>query len=94
MASRAAAPAVPSRQRGRPRVHIETWSKVSVVLFDRQLRRLDRLKRRLGTKPHGLNRAEIIRAVLDAALDCCPGDVRVSSEAELRQVLTRRFTRP
>ena len=29
--------------RGRPPVHQETWSKVSVVLFDRQIVHLDRL---------------------------------------------------
>ena len=55
---------------GRPPVHQETWSKVSVVLFDRQITQLDRLatdRRRKDGKR--LNRAEIIRALIDALLD-------------------------
>src|SRR4029453_18689667 len=49
---------------GRPPVHNETWSKVSVVLFDRQILHLDRLTREIRSKTGKLlNRAEIIRAL-------------------------------
>src|SRR5258705_144834 len=47
MAKKRAKPAkarMPTRAgRGRPPVHNETWSKVSVVLFDRQIVHLDRI---------------------------------------------------
>ena len=36
--------------RGRPPVHQETWSKVSVVLFDRQIVHLDRLATEIRSK--------------------------------------------
>src|SRR4051794_12090990 len=49
--------------RGRPPVHRESWSKVSVVLFDRQIVHLDRLATDIrGRSGKILNRAEIIRA--------------------------------
>ena len=45
--------------RGRPPVHQETWSKVSVVLFDRQIVHLDRLTTDIrGTSGRVLNRAD------------------------------------
>src|SRR5256885_14554636 len=55
---------------GRPPVHTETWSKVSVVLFDRQVHHLDRLSSEVRAKRGKvLNRAEIIRALIDGLLD-------------------------
>src|SRR5262249_52514431 len=54
---------------GRPPVHSETWSKVSVVLFDRQIVHLDRLSTAIrGASGKTLNRAEIIRALIDGLL--------------------------
>lgn len=51
---------------GRPRVHAESWTKVSVVLLDRQVSFLDHyaadLRLVLG-KP--VKRAEIVRALAD-----------------------------
>ena len=56
--------------RGRPPVHVETWSKVSVVLFDRQILHLDRLSTDIrGKSGKVLNRAEIIRALIDGLID-------------------------
>src|SRR6478609_4087005 len=56
--------------RGRPPVHRETWSKVSVVLFDRQILHLDRLATDVRSKSGKiLNRAEIIRALIDGLID-------------------------
>ena len=50
--------------RGRPPVHQETWSKVSVVLFDRQIVHLDRIATDIrGKSGKVLNRAELIRAL-------------------------------
>ena len=55
---------------GRPPVHSETWSKVSVVLFDRQIHHLDRLATDIrGKTGKVLNRAEIIRALIDGLID-------------------------
>ena len=52
----------PKAARGRPPVHQESWSKVSVVLFDRQIVHLDRLATDIrGRSGKVLNRAEITK---------------------------------
>jgi hypothetical protein len=87
------APSKPAR--GRPPVHQEAWSKVSVVLFDRQIVNLDRLTtglRRKGGKP--FNRAEIIRALIDGLLDSGMNIVGTGSEADLRAKVARRLGTP
>ena len=81
--------------RGRPPVHQETWSKVSVVLFDRQILHLDRLTTSLrakGSKP--FNRAEIIRALIDGLLDSGMDIAGTGSEADLRAKVARRLGTP
>ena len=80
---------------GRPPVHNETWSKVSVVLFDRQILHLDRL----GTDFRGkngkvLNRAEIIRALIDGLIDSGMDVTAAGSEADLRARVARRLGTP
>ena len=80
--------------RGRPRVHRESWSKVSVVLFDRQIVHLDRLVSDLRTRTgQGLNRAEIIRALIDGLLDSGM-DISAVSEGDLRRRVARRLGTP
>jgi hypothetical protein len=80
---------------GRPPVHNESWSKVSVVLFDRQLAQLGRLavdgRNRAGKI---LNRAEIIRALIDGLLDSGMEIATVGSEADLRARVARRLGTP
>ena len=82
---------------GRPQVHQETWSKVSVVLFDRQIVHLDRLavnirgKDARGKKAKTLNRAEIIRALIDGLLDSGMDLTGSASEADVRARVTRRL---
>jgi len=80
---------------GRPPIHSETWSKVSVVLFDRQIRHLDRLAvDGRGKSGKALNRAEIIRALIDGLIDSGI-DVQAShSEADLRATVARRLGMP
>jgi hypothetical protein len=81
--------------RGRPPVHQETWSKVSVVLFDRQILELDRLAatlRRANSKV--LNRAEIIRALIDGLIDSGMDITAAASEADLRARVARRLGSP
>ena len=64
------------RQPGRPRKHADAWSKVSVVLFDRQTLLLDQLaseiraaNQKIGKKVI-LRRAELIRVLRRR----CPGE--------------------
>jgi len=81
--------------RGRPPVHQETWSKVSVVLFDRQILHLDRLAIDMRSKNgRVLNRAEIIRALIDALIDSGMDVTGSGSEADLRARVARRLGTP
>jgi len=81
--------------RGRPPVHQETWSKVSVVLFDRQILHLDRLSTDIrGTSGKVLNRAEIIRALIDGLIDSGMDITGSSSEGDLRARVARRLGSP
>ena len=80
---------------GRPPVHRETWSKVSVVLFDRQIHHLDRLGLDIrGKRGKVLNRAEIIRALIDGLIDSGMDVTPVVSEADLRGRVARRLGTP
>ena len=80
---------------GRPPVHRETWSKVSVVLFDRQIHHLDRLGIDIRDKSGKvLNRAEIIRALIDGLIDSGMDVTPASSEADLRGRVARRLGSP
>jgi hypothetical protein len=73
-------------------VHSEAWSKVSVVLFDRQIQHLDRLATTArGKVGKALNRAEIIRALIDGLIDSGIDVVSSASEAELRAMVARRL---
>ena len=82
----------PKAARGRPPVHQESWSKVSVVLFDRQVVHLDRLaadaRERNGKI---LNRAEIIRALIDGLIDSGMDITGSGSEGDLRARVARRL---
>ncbi len=82
----------PPAARGRPPVHSETWSKVSVVLFDRQIVHLDRLATDIRVKNGSvLNRAEIIRALIDGLIDSGLDVTGTGSEADLRARVARRL---
>lgn len=80
---------------GRPPVHSETWSKVSVVLFDRQVHHLDRLATDIrGKTGKVLHRAEIIRALIDGLIDSGMDITAAASEADLRGRVARRLGSP
>ena len=80
---------------GRPPVHNETWSKVSVVLFDRQIQHLDRLAVEIrGKSGKVLNRAEIIRALIDGLIDSGMDVTAAATEADLRARVARRLGSP
>src|SRR5581483_11260894 len=60
----------PRARRGRPRTHREAWTKVSVVMFERQVLDLDRLTTAIRSRSGAhLTRAEVIRSLLDALTD-------------------------
>jgi hypothetical protein len=85
----------PKASRGRPPVHQESWSKVSVVLFDRQIVHLDRLATDIrGRSGKVLNRAEIIRALIDGLIDSGLDVTATGSEADLRARVARRLGTP
>jgi hypothetical protein len=78
--------------RGRPPVHQETWSKVSVVLFDRQILHLDRLATDIRSQSGKvMNRAEIIRALIDGLIDSGMDISGTGTEADLRERVARRL---
>lgn len=82
----------PRAGRGRPPVHQETWSKVSVVLFDRQIVHLDRLATDIrGKSGKAINRAEIIRALIDGLIESGMDVTGSGSEADLRVRVARRL---
>jgi len=81
---------------GRPPIHAETWSKVSVVLFDRQIASLDHLATNLRARNGAkvFNRAEIIRALIDGLIDSGMDIAGAASEADLRARVARRLGTP
>ena len=78
--------------RGRPAIHDDKWSKVSVVLFDRQIVRMDdvinAIRRQTGIV---LTRAALIRAVIDGVLDSEFELTAIVSEGDLRKRLAKRL---
>jgi len=61
------------------------------VLFDRQVAQLDRLATHLrGKSGKALNRAEIIRALIDGLIDSGM-DISSATEKELRARVARRL---
>ena len=64
-------------------------------LFDRQILHLDRLTREIRSKTGKLlNRAEIIRALIDGLLDSGMDITPASSEGDLRARVARRLGSP
>jgi hypothetical protein len=66
---------------------------VSVVLFDRQISHLDSLGAR-SKSGKNLNRAEIIRALIDGLIDSGMDVTATVSEADLRARVARRLGTP
>ena len=83
----------PQAKLGRPPVHTDTWSKITVVLFDRQVVFLDRaavaVRERTGK---AISRAEIIRALIDG-LEASDLDIAsATTEAELKALVVDRLS--
>jgi hypothetical protein len=67
---------------------------VSVVLFDRQVADLDRLTRDMRRRGQAMNRAEIIRALIDGLIESGMDVIGAASEADLRARVARRLGTP
>ena len=82
------------RRPGRPPVHDEEWTKVTVVLFNRQIVFLDRLAANIRAQSGAaISRAQLIRAMIDALSD---GDIDLTtarSEQDLKATLLARLGR-
>jgi hypothetical protein len=73
-------------------VHREPWSKVSVVLMDRQILGLDQLVQNVRRNTRrALNRTVIIRALIDALFDSSVDVSSARSEAEVRRTILKRL---
>jgi hypothetical protein len=83
----------PRAKRGRPRTHREAWTKVSVVMFERQVLELDRLTTAIrGRTGANLTRAEVIRALLDALNESRLDITSVVSGAQLKRLLSQKLS--
>ena len=87
-------PAVGKRRPGRPPVHDEAWTKVTVVLFNRQIVFLDRLAANIRAQSGAaISRAQLIRAVVDAIADADIDLTTATSEADLKATILARLGR-
>ncbi len=82
------------RRPGRPPVHDEAWTKVTVVLFNRQIVFLDRLAANIRAQSGAaISRAQLIRALLDASSDADIDLTAATSEADLKATILARLGR-
>ena len=82
------------KKRGRRPSHTEVWTKVTVVLFDRQIVFLDRLGADIrAASGVAISRAHVIRALIDALSESDLDLTGTRSEADLKAILTARLGR-
>jgi hypothetical protein len=82
------------KKRGRRPSHTEHWTKVTVVLFDRQIVSLDRLGADIrAASGVAISRAHVIRALIDALTESGLDLTGTRSEADLKALLTSRLGR-
>ena len=80
------------RKPGRPPVHDEAWTKVTVVLFNRQIVFLDRLAAKIRARSGAaISRAQLIRALLDAVADADLDLTTSTSETDLKTTILARL---
>jgi hypothetical protein len=86
--------AVARRRPGRPPIHDEAWTKVTVVLFDRQITFLDRLAANIRAHSGAaISRAQLIRALVDSVSEAEIDLTASTSEADLKATLVARLGR-
>ncbi len=82
------------KKRGRRPSHTEQWTKVTVVLFDRQIVFLDRLCADIrAASGVAISRAHVIRALIDSLTESDLDLTATRSESELRAIITARLGR-
>jgi hypothetical protein len=82
------------KKRGRRPSHTEHWTKVTVVLFDRQIVFLDRLGADIrASSGVAISRAHVIRALIDTLGESDLDLTGTRSEADLKALLTARLGR-
>jgi hypothetical protein len=82
------------RKRGRRPSHSEHWTKVTVVLFDRQVVFLDRLGADIrAASGAAISRAHVIRALIDALSESDVDLTGTRSEVDLKSLLVARMSR-
>jgi len=82
------------KKRGRRPSHTEQWTKVTVVLFDRQIVFLDRLGADIrAASGVAISRAHVIRALIDSLSESDLDLTGTRSEADLKAILTARLGR-
>jgi hypothetical protein len=82
------------RRPGRPPVHDEAWTKVTVVLFDRQIVFLDRVAATIRAETGAVvSRAQLIRAFLDAVTEASVDLSAAASEADIKAAVLARLDR-
>jgi hypothetical protein len=85
---------VSRRKPGRPPVHDEAWTKVTVVLCNRQIVFLDRLAANIRAHSGAaISRAQLIRALLDAVADADVDLTTAMSETDLKATILARLGR-
>ena len=79
---------------GRPPVHDEAWTKVTVVLFNRQIAFLDHLAASIRAQSGAaISRAQLLRSLVDAVADTDIDLTTATSEAELKATVLSRLGR-
>ncbi len=82
------------RKRGRPPIHDEAWTKVTVVLFNRQILFLDRLAANIRAQSGAsISRAQLIRSLVDALSEADIDLTASTSENDLKATLLARLGR-
>ncbi len=82
------------RRPGRPPVHDEAWTKVTVVLFNRQIAFLDRMAANIrAASGAAISRAQLIRALVDASSEADLDLTAATSEADLKATIRARLGR-
>lgn len=84
--------AIGTRRPGRPPVHDEAWTKVTVVLFNRQIVFLDRLAANIRAQSGAaISRAQLIRSLIDAVADADIDLTSATCESDLKTALLTRL---
>jgi hypothetical protein len=79
---------------GRPPVHDEAWTKVTVVLFNRQIVFLDRLAANIRAQSGAaISRATLLRSLVDALSGADVDLTAATSESDLKATLLARLGR-